>query len=139
MRFDESHIRYLIRQGENASVEFKAADSRKESIAKEIIGLANRNGGTIFLGIADDGTIEGISEDKDCEEWIANISRNNVIPSLCTEFSLCSVDGRKIAVISVPKGRDKPYQTTDGKYFIRVGSTNRIATQQELLRLFQAA
>lgn len=120
-------------------MEFKAAESRKESIAKEIIGLANRNGGTILLGVADDGRIEGLSEDKDYEEWIANISRNNVIPSLCTEFSLLSVDGRKIAVISVPKGRDKPYQTTDGKYLIRVGSTNRIATQQELLRLFQAA
>ncbi len=34
------------------------------------------------------------------------------------------------------KGNDKPYQTGD-KYLIRVGSTNRMATQPELMRLFQ--
>ena len=38
----------------------------------------------------------------------------------------------------MPKGKNKPYQTKDGKYYIRVGSTNRITTQAELLRLFQA-
>jgi ATP-dependent DNA helicase RecG len=38
-----------------------------------------------------------------------------------------------------PKGKDRPYQTTDGKYWIRVGSTNRTATKEELSRLFQQA
>jgi ATP-dependent DNA helicase RecG len=32
-----------------------------------------------------------------------------------------------------------PYQTNDGKYWIRVGPTNRTATKEELSRLFQPA
>ena len=48
-------------------------------------------------------------------------------------------DGKKIALVIIPKGKDKPYQTRDGKYLIRVGTTNRVATQPELLRLFQTS
>ncbi|MDM8524720.1 putative DNA binding domain-containing protein [Desulfococcaceae bacterium HSG8] len=139
MQIDETDIHDLLRQGENASLEFKEAEARPESIAKEIIAFANTNGGIILLGVGDDGTIHGLPEEKNYEEWVANIARNNVLPSVCTDFSLVSAEGKKIAAISVPKGRDKPYQTTDGKYLVRVGSTNRIATQPELLRLFQAS
>ncbi|WP_246556296.1 AlbA family DNA-binding domain-containing protein [Desulfonema magnum] len=139
MIFDEADILEFIRQGENTSVEFKEKESRAESIAKEIVAFANKDGGSLVLGVADDGTISGISEDKNYEEWIANIARNNVIPAICTEFSLVSVGEKKVAVITVPKGKDKPYQTTEGKYLIRVGTTNRVATQPELLRLFQAS
>ncbi len=139
MRFDETDIHELIRQGENASLEFKREEVRAEGIAKEMVAFANRDGGTLLLGIADDGTIQGLSGEKNYEEWIANIARNNVIPSICTDFSLILVDERKIAVIIIPKGKDRPYQTTDGKYLIRVGTTNRVATQPELLRLFQAS
>ncbi|MFZ4789881.1 MAG: ATP-binding protein [Candidatus Competibacteraceae bacterium] len=35
--------------------------------------------------------------------------------------------------------RDRPYQTLQNQFLIRVGSTNRTATQGELLRLFQQA
>ena len=41
--------------------------------------------------------------------------------------------------IEVSRGLDKPYQTLDGKFWIRVGSTNRMATKEELSRLFQQA
>ncbi|HMP29279.1 MAG TPA: ATP-binding protein, partial [Saprospiraceae bacterium] len=40
-------------------------------------------------------------------------------------------------LVEVPKGKDKPYQTNKNQFLIRVGSTNRIATQQEIQRLFQ--
>ncbi|MCI5137265.1 MAG: hypothetical protein D3922_02350 [Candidatus Electrothrix sp. AR1] len=42
-------------------------------------------------------------------------------------------------IIEVPRGPDKPYQTIDGKFWVRVGSTNRMATKEELSRLFQQA
>ncbi len=34
-------------------------------------------------------------------------------------------------VVRIAKGQFKPYQTIDGKYWIRVGSTNRTATKEE--------
>jgi ATP-dependent DNA helicase RecG len=139
MTLTETDILDLIRQGENSSLEFKTSELRAESLAKEIVAFANRDGGMILLGVADNGMIQGLSEEKKYEEWVANIARHNVIPSVCPEFSTACVAEKKIGVIFIPKGKDKPYQTGDGKYLIRVGSTNRIATQQELLRLFQAS
>jgi len=138
MSFNKTNIMELIHQGENTSVEFKTKESRAESLAREIVAFANTGGGTLLIGVADDGTILGISDRKNYEEWIANIVRNNVVPSICTDFSLIAFGDKKIAVVSVPKGKDKPYQTRDSKYYIRVGSTNRITTQAELSRLFQA-
>ncbi len=138
MSFNKTNIKELIHQGENTSVEFKTKESRAESIAREIVTFANTDGGTLLIGVADDGTIQGISGLKNYEEWIANLSRNNVIPSIRTDFSLITIGKEKIAAVLVPKGKDKPYQTKDVKYYMRVGSTNRIVTQAELLRLFQA-
>lgn len=129
----------LIRQGESSSVEFKRSEANANSIAKEMIAFANLKGGVLLIGVSDDGSIQGLSGDRKDEEWVANIARNNIIPSLQVDYSLVDIDGKKVAVISIPKGKDKPYQSVDGKYFIRIGSSNRVATQQELLRLFQVS
>lgn len=45
--------------------------------------------------------------------------------------------GKSLILVDVPKGKDKPYQTLNHQFLIRVGSTNRIASQAELMRLFQ--
>ena len=100
--------------------------------------LPTSTGGVIVIGIADDGTIKGINERTNLEEWAMNIARTSVSPALNVSSELVLVDGIPVSVITVPKGSDKPYQTAD-KYYIRVGSTNRIATQAELMRLFQVS
>ena len=135
---NDKDILEIIRLGENSAVEFKEKKIRAESLAKEIVAFANMNGGVILLGVDDSGRIIGIdSENFNYEEWACNISRNNVIPSIQIEYSLFQIDTNTIAVINIPKGKDKPYQTVDGKYLVRVGSTNRLASINELMRLFQ--
>jgi len=133
----EHEIKYLIEQGENSSIEFKNTSIQIDSIAKEIIAFANTLGGVILIGIEDDKTISGIESNKNWEEWIMNIVRNNVNPPLNIEFNILNIENKNIAIVDIPKGQNKPYQAIDGKYYIRVGSTNRIASMQELMRLFQ--
>ena len=53
------------------------------------------------------------------------------------EISIEIENNLNIVHINVPKGKNKPYQTNKNQYLIRVGSTNRSASHQELLRLFQ--
>lgn len=133
----KEYIYQLPKQGENSSVEFKNADVKPDVFAKEIIAFANLSGGTILLGVEDDKQISGLNESKNYEEWCMNISRNNVNPPIDIIYEEIEIDNKKIAVINIPKGIFKPYQTNDAKFYIRVGSTNRIATIQELMRLFQ--
>ena len=127
----------LLQQGENASVEFKEALVRPESIAKEMVAFANTQGGNLLIGISDDGSVKGVQEDKNYEEFFSNIARNNIIPALDVGTDILIYENKKIIVVSIPKGKDKPYQTLSHQFLIRIGSTNRVATQSELMRLFQ--
>jgi ATP-dependent DNA helicase RecG len=138
---NELIVSELISQGENSSIEFKSEKVRPENVAREMTAFANTNGGTLFIGIEDDGTITGISADRlsNMEQWILNIARNNIIPSISPVFRIEEIENKKIAVVEIAKGISKPYQSIDGKYWIRVGSTNRFATKEELSRLFQQA
>jgi ATP-dependent DNA helicase RecG len=136
--FSTQEIQEILAQGENSSVEFKSAQIRPDALAKEIAAFANTSGGVILLGVGDNDTIEGIGTEKNYEEWSMNIARTNVSPAVSIEYQSLEIDGKRIAILSVPKGQDKPYQVAE-QYFVRVGSTNRRATQGELLRLFQAA
>ncbi len=139
MTLATNKITSLIEQGENSSIEFKLQNVHQDSIAKEIVAFANTQGGTILLGIDDQGTVCGIDLSKNWEEWIANIARNNVIPSIQVEYSEIDFENKRIGIIDVPKGIEKPYQSNKNYYFIRVGSTSRAASQGELMRMFQHA
>ncbi|MEZ5535988.1 MAG: putative DNA binding domain-containing protein [Thiolinea sp.] len=128
----------LIAQGENQSLEFKSAQTNPESLAKEMVAFANSEGGVILFGVDDDGHVSGLTAgNKNYEEWVANIARQNVVPGLDVGLRMTQLEGKFVLVIDVPKGNDKPYQTHKNQFLIRIGSTNRTATQGELMRLFQ--
>jgi ATP-dependent DNA helicase RecG len=135
----------ILNNGENSGVEFKRDDVRPESLAKEIAALANLEGGHILLGVEDDGTVIGLTrQTKEVEEWVANICRNNLQPSLIPFFEFIPWQGvKRIAVVTIPADcPDKPYKARKGGHwvtFVRVGSTSREATREEEQRLYQAA
>ncbi|MCP4218117.1 MAG: ATP-binding protein [bacterium] len=54
----------IIQKGENASVEFYSADVNSDSLAKEMTAFSNSNGGFIFPGVEDSGSISGLKEGK---------------------------------------------------------------------------
>ena len=132
------NIEELIQQGENSAVEFKTADVRPESLAKELVAFANNLGGRVLVGVDDAGCVVG-SERLGFEEWVMNIARNNVVPAITAQVNEHCIANKIVHEIVVPKGLHKPYQTLDGKYLLRVGSTNRQATKEELSRLFRQA
>ena len=128
----------IINKGENPYVEFKEEKIKPNDLAGEIVSFANMEGGTIIIGVSDDGIIKGVSI-EDIEERIMNICRNNCIPNRIPIYQEIVIDGAKVVVLTIPKGINKPYYTVDNKYYIRVGTTKRIASREELMRLFQAS
>ncbi|GAB6905578.1 Putative transcriptional regulator with HTH domain (fragment) [Desulfosarcina cetonica] len=128
-----------IPQAENQYIEFKSEKVSAKNLAEEIVAFANAEGGEIWIGVEDDLQITGIS--RSYEEDIINICRSAVIPPLQPTYEEVDseIKGIKIARISIPKGVDRPYYTSKNQYYIRVGSTKRIASREELIRLFQAS
>lgn len=134
---DKLELLNIIKSGENSYIEFKEEGIKAKELAEEIVAFANSEGEIILIGISDDGNIKGV-QDKNIEEKIMNICRNNCIPNIIPIYEDIELKGLKIAIVSIPKGLNKPYYTTDHKYYVRVGTTKRIASREELMRLFQA-
>jgi len=137
----------LIQNGENSGVEFKRADVEDSNLAKEIVSLANLEGGYILLGVEDEGTITGIIH-PDIEEWVMNVCANNIDPPIIPYFEVILwEEDKKIAIITIPQDSpDKPYKvrqrTKEGSRwvtFVRLGSTTREATREQEQRLYQAS
>lgn len=130
-------LKDMISRGESVALEFKSAAVRSESLARELCAFSNGVGGTILIGVDDDGAVSGIEHASELEARVMNVARTMVEPVVSPNATVLELDGKKILVVDVLKGPHKPYQTNEGKFMIRVGSTNRQASQAELMRLFQ--
>lgn len=136
----KSELLELIANGENSGVEFKRDDLRPEQLAREVVALANFQGGRILLGIEDDGTISGIQR-NDLERWVMDtVFGRTVHPMILPFYEEVQVDDQhRVAVISITQGTAKPYVVRHhGRedIYIRVGSTSQLATREQQARLF---
>jgi ATP-dependent DNA helicase RecG len=50
-----------IAAGEDSTPKFKADVRNAESLASEMVALANSEGGMLFIGVADDGSVPGLT------------------------------------------------------------------------------
>ncbi|MBL6987730.1 MAG: putative DNA binding domain-containing protein [Methylobacter sp.] len=130
----------IIANSENSGVEFKRDDIRPEQLAKEVVALANFQGGRVILGVEDDGSISGIQKDN-LEEWVMNVFRDKIHPMILPFYEQIKVDEHNtVAVITFPQGISKPYVVRHGgdeTIYIRVGSTSPRATREQQMRLFE--
>ncbi|MFH1097599.1 MAG: RNA-binding domain-containing protein [Candidatus Desantisbacteria bacterium] len=124
---------------ENSGIEFKRDNLKPEQLAKEIVALSNFNGGKIFIGVEDDGTITGIQRGN-LQEWVMNVFRDKVHPMIIPFYEEVEVESKKrVAVISFPQGIAKPYVVKhNGRedVYIRLGSRSELATREQQARLY---
>lgn len=71
------------------------------------MAFANTQGGTLLLGIADNGEIISTNDDKNYEEYLANIARNKVIPAIEIGIEKTTVENKTVIAVTIPKGKDK--------------------------------
>lgn len=135
---DRAALRSRIRAGEDSYTEFKERLDNPESIAGEIVALANTEGGRLLVGIADDGRIVGLANPNQTATTLAQLCRENVMPPILPLIESIEIDGQLVIVLEV-RGPHKPYRTKGGRYYVRVGPTKQDASPQELLRLAQRA
>jgi len=133
----------LIRSGEGLTVDFKRLEiiSNSVKLAALMVAFGNTCGGRILIGVNDDGSIEGMREKKEHETHIMNIARDKCAPPIIPEFSVSRKEGGDIYVVKIARYRKIPYAVITGEgnvYFIRVGSTVRLASPNELALLFEA-
>uniref|UniRef100_Q3ARL2 Putative transcriptional regulator n=1 Tax=Chlorobium chlorochromatii (strain CaD3) TaxID=340177 RepID=Q3ARL2_CHLCH len=136
---NEEFIKELISKGETSSTQFKLNISNELSIAQEMVAFANTKGGRILIGV-DDKTWEVIGlTDNDIRRLtnlLVNASSEHIKPPLFIETETFIIDDKKIIVVVVPEGSDKPYKDKDGIIFLKNGANKRkVTNNEEILRL----
>ncbi len=131
----------IIKAGENSKVEFKQDTIHQDSLLQEIVAFANTEGGIIIFGIQDHTyQIIGLSIKQldDIDKQIANITNDLIRPFLQIITDTILIDDKRLLIISIPKGSNKPYNTK-GAIYIRQGTTKRLLSDKdEILRLYQS-
>ena len=136
---DKLELYDLIAGGEDSFIEFKRNVTQRTDFADEMIALANTEGGQILVGVDDDASIPGVADERQVEESIVNIARNNCKPALDITIDRVEADRQIVLVVTVPRRAGPPYEDNSGRCYIRVGSSKRLATPEERARLLQAA
>lgn len=123
---------------EDSYTQFKEKIINAQKLAEEIVAFSNAEGGKIFIGISDKKKIIGLtdSEINSLNQLIANVSAENIKPPIYPLVEIININNQKIVVISIKKGINKPYQTSNGLYLTKSGSDKRKMSQNELKRLF---
>ena len=79
---------------ETLKIEFKS-DVRcypMSRLFEDLVGMANTEGGTLYLGIEDNGTVTGVNvQHKNIPQMVADI-QNHTNPSLFTKMYLEEID-----------------------------------------------
>jgi ATP-dependent DNA helicase RecG len=130
----------MIGNGENSGVEFKRDTLENHDLAKELVAFSNLNGGVVLLGVEDDGRISGVGR-SDLEGWVMTVCRDKIRPAIIPFFeTVRDVEpGTDVVIVRVTRGFDVHalWHNNGSRYYIRVGTQSREATQEELRRLFQ--
>ncbi len=82
-----------------------------ENIKKEIIAFANCEGGKLYVGVQDDGTVLGLDNPDEVSLQISNMVRDSIKPDLTMflHYETLTVDGKKIVAVDVQQGTERPY------------------------------
>lgn len=119
--FDE--IQERIQEGEGYLVEFKEAPSHLE---KDFGAFANASGGTLYIGISDQGALRPLPLTNRLKSQLENAARNCDPP---VQIKIRSVGG--IIAIDVQESLSKPVRSPDG-FYLRTGSNSQKLTRDEI-------
>ena len=116
-------LRSLIKQGENVHLDFKFEVSDAAKIARSLVAFANTQGGTLLIGVKDNGAIAGIRSEEEYYmiDQAATLYCQPEVSFITKEWTL---EGKMVLEVIVPKSNLLPHRAPDMqgiyKAFVRV-------------------
>ena len=127
---------------ESETVELKS--TVVADLCKEIIAFANAKGGTIYIGVEDDGTVVGVEGADRITLQVNNMVRDSIKPDLTmfVRYETQTVEGRQIIAVTVQKGTDRPYYLGSkglrpSGVYVRNGTSADPATDTAIRRMIK--
>ena len=115
---------------ENVDIEYKRM--YVPELRKDIVAFANTEGGKLYIGVNDDGTIIGIGDTDDTMLRLAGSLKDSIAPDIMPFVQIRAVDecGKNVIAVEVASGSAKPYYLKDkglkpNGVYVRRGSSSQ--------------
>lgn len=120
---------------ENQNIEFK--QEYVPDIRKEVMGFANADGGTVFVGVRKDGEVLGIDDPDGVMLQIVNSLKDSLSPDVMpfVKVNTVEIEGKHVVEIDVTTGTNRPYYIREkglktGGVYVRKGSSTQPMTEE---------
>jgi len=114
-------LRAFIARGESQTLEFKSdrGPLSDTDLLEALVCLANGQGGTLLVGVEDDGEITGLHRSHQTHPAsLAALVANRTVPPLSVDVTFVDLVEGRVASVVVPPAR-QPVSTSDGKLLFR--------------------
>ena len=126
---------------ESETIELKVV---VDEIKKEIIAFANCDGGKLYIGVQDDGTVVGVDDPDGVSLQISNMVRDAIKPdvTMFVHYKTIEENGKDIVAVDIQRGTDRPYYLAkkgmrpEGVY-VRQGYSSVPATDTAIRRMIK--
>ena len=126
-------LKNLIQTGESSFLEFKHQVASPEKIAREIAAFANTKGGTILIGVSDNGEMVGVEGYFEEEFLLNQAALQECVPAVPISIEMLHVGDRDILIVKVPEAETKPVYVKGKKtrqVFIRQADESIVASDE---------
>lgn len=126
-------LKKLVSKGEGASLEFKRKAAYPDKIVREMIAFANATGGTLLVGIGDNGEVAGLKHPED-DSYVIQQSLRKCSPRLSVAESFIPIgNARHVIQYHIAESKTKPHYFVDGEKkeaYIRVNDQSLKASRE---------
>lgn len=125
---------------ECTTYDFKQALERRKvkSWLKSVSAFANTEGGSLFFGVADDGSVIGLDDVQSDAEFISEIIKTRIDPIPDMVLTPFEREGKHLLEVAIKPGQTTPYYYYENgarTAFVRVGNESVECNSQQLLSL----
>ncbi|HCI56053.1 MAG TPA: ATP-binding protein [Bacteroidales bacterium] len=128
----DAYLKTLISRGENKKVDFKYCINDSKKIARTLSAFANTEGGTLLVGVRDNGSIAGVNSEEEYY-MIDSAAKLYCKPEIPVVMKPHDVNRKTIIEVKVEKGLNRPYKAKgeDGKWraYFRNDDQNLVANR----------
>ncbi|WEV64006.1 RNA-binding domain-containing protein [Bifidobacterium sp. ESL0732] len=129
-----------LREGLNVEFKREWSDSAKKTLA----AFANTDGGTIYIGIEDNGHVTGLSNPDEAMRQATQTAANAIRPDIISFISVTTetFDEQQIVKVQVSRGTDRPYYLADkglrpAGVYVRSGAASIPASETAILDMIR--
>jgi len=111
-----NELRKLVREGEGLTLEFKRKAAHPDKVIREMIAFANTEGGSLLIGVDDDGSIPGVKYPEEEMVVLTQSFQKHCRPSLFfSEWIIPISDKRFVLRYDVPVSSGRPHFFVEDK------------------------